>query len=399
MNKHTKKFKAISSYVIIAIIVIAIIAIAGVLLLYHPSSTTPSTTTTTITTTSTTTSISTSTTTVTTTSTMTTSSVIPPPSSNTVIVYVAGAYKAIFNYLAMQFEKEYGIQVDVVPGGSFGLAAEIAHGTPVDDFVPVAYIQAVELEGPNNPGWAIAFISDQMSLVYSNYTTMNPYWGQLYGNYTMAMKTNETQYWYNFFQLLTTKFSLGISNPNSDPEGLYGYLILKMAGYLYANHSFDYFIHLANVSGVVHSAPTTADFVAPLKAGELDFVFSYKSYAISQHLEYLQLPPWLSFGYFPNETSWYSFFFYKISVNGQTLKIYGNPVYLYITIPKNAPNQQLAIKFLQFVVQNVNELSMFGVTPITHPVLFYENQSDVPQQVLSLLNEGVLKYGGNFTAV
>lgn len=392
MNKRTKIFKAISSYIIIAIVVIAIIAIAGVLLLYHPPSSSSI---------SSTSSMSSTYSSVMTTSSISSSSSVttPPSANNTVVVYVAGAYLSIFKYLAQQFEKQYGIPVDINPGGSFGLAAEIAHGAPADVFVPVAYIQAVELEGQNNPGWAIAFISDQMALVYSNYTTMNPYWNQLYSNYTMAMKTNSTEYWYNFFYLLTTKFSLGISNPSSDPEGLYGYLILKMAGYLYANKSFDYFIHLANESNVIHSAPTTADFVAPLKAGELDFVFSYKSYAISQHLDYLQLLPWLSFGYYPNETSWYSFFFYKITVNGQTLKIYGNPVYLYITIPKNAPNQQLALKFIQFVITNVNELAMFGVTPIVHPVLFYESQSDVPPQIMNLLNEGVLTYGGNFTAV
>ncbi|QGR20246.1 extracellular solute-binding protein [Stygiolobus azoricus] len=392
MNKRTKIFKAISSYIIIAIVVIAVIVIAGVLLLYHPSSSSSISSTSSMS--------STYSSLMTTSSTSSSSSVTTPPSANnTVVVYVAGAYLSIFKYLAQQFEKQYGIPVDINPGGSFGLAAEIAHGAPADVFVPVAYIQAVELEGQNNPGWAIAFISDQMALVYSNYTTMNPYWNQLYSNYTMAMKTNSTKYWYNFFYLLTTKFSLGISNPSSDPEGLYGYLILKMAGYLYANKSFDYFIHLANESNVIHSALTTADFVAPLKAGELDFVFSYKSYAISQHLDYLQLPPWLSFGYYPNETSWYSFFFYKITVNGQTLKIYGNPVYLYITIPKNAPNQQLALKFIQFVITNVNELAMFGVTPIVHPVLFYESQSDVPPQIMNLLNEGVLTYGGNFTAV
>jgi molybdate/tungstate transport system substrate-binding protein len=393
MNKGTKIAKAISSYIIIAIVVIAVIVISGILLLYHP--TRSSSISATLSMSSTYSSM------MTTSSTTFTSSVTTPSTANnnTVVVYVAGAYKAIFDYLAKQFEKQYGIPVDINPGGSFGLAAEIAHGAPADVFVPVAYIQAVELEGQNNPGWTIAFISDQMALVYSNYTTMNPYWNQLYSNYTMAMETNSTEYWYNFFYLLTTKFSLGISNPSSDPEGLYGYLILKMASYLYANKSFDYFIHLANESNIIHSAPTTADFVAPLEAGELDFVFSYKSYAISQHLDYLQLPPWLSFGYYPNETSWYSLFFYKITVNGQTLKIYGNPVYLYMTIPKNAPNQQLALQFIQFVIKNVNELAMFGVTPITHPVLFYESPSDVPPQIMNLLNEGVLTYGGNFTAV
>ena len=393
MNKGTKITKSTSSYIIIAIVIIAVIAISGILLLYYP--TRSSSISATLSMSSTYSSM------MTTSSTTFTSSVTTPSTTNnnTIVVYVAGAYKAIFDYLAKKFEKQYGILVDINPGGSFGLAAEIAHGAPADVFVPVAYIQAVELEGQNNPGWTIAFISDQMALVYSNYTTINPYWNQLYSNYTMAMETNSTEYWYNFFYLLTTKFSLGISNPSSDPEGLYGYLILKMASYLYANKSFDYFIYLANESNVIHSAPTTADFVAPLEAGELDFVFSYKSYAISQHLDYLQLPPWLSFGYYPNETSWYSFFFYKITVNGQTLKIYGNPVYLYMTIPKNAPNQQLALQFIQFVIKNVNELAMFGVTPITHPVLLYESPSDVPPQIMKLLNEGVLTYGGNFTAV
>ncbi|WP_369611710.1 extracellular solute-binding protein [Sulfurisphaera javensis] len=374
-------YKAISSYLIIAIIVIAIVAVAAVLLFYHPSKTT---------TTSPVSSSSIPSSTVPTTSTT---------SSGPVIVYVAGAYKAIFDYLAQQFKNQTGITVDVVPGGSFSLASQIAAGDKVSVFVPVAYIQAVELEGNRDPGWAIAFISDQMAIIYSNYTTQSPYWNELYSNYTMAMKTNESQYWYNFFYLLTTKFSLGISNPSSDPEGLYAYLILKMAGYLYANKSFDYFIKLVDQNPNLRNASTTADFVAPLKSGQLDFTFSYVSYAISQHLDYLKLPPWLSFGYYPNETKWYSFFFYKINVNGQTLKIYGNPVYLYITIPVNATNEQGAIEFVEFIVQHVQELSIFGVTPVTHPILFYQSKSYVPSQILNLLNEGVLQYGGNFSAV
>ncbi|QIW24832.1 extracellular solute-binding protein [Sulfolobus sp. S-194] len=372
-----KVFKAISSYVIIAIILIAIVAVVGVLLLTHHQS---------------------SSSVINTTAPTSTSSSVSS-SSGPVIVYVAGAYKAVFDYLAKQFEQQTGITVDIVPGGSFGLAAQISKGQPVSVFVPVAYIQAVELEGSRNPGWAIAFISDQMAIIYSNYTTQSPYWSQLYSNYTMAMQTNNTKYWYNFFYLLTTKFSLGISNPSSDPEGLYAYLILKMAGYLYANHSFDYFINLVKQNPNVVTAPTTADFVPDLATGKLDFTFSYVSYAISQHLEYLKLPPWLSFGYYPNETNWYSFFFYEITVNGLTLKIYGNPVYLYITIPLNASNEQGAIEFVKFIIDHVQELSMFGITPITHPLLFYQNESDVPSQILNLLNQGVLQYGGNFSAV
>jgi len=382
-SSRKKTYKAISSYVIIAIVVIAVIAIAAALLLLKPSSshTTPSTTT------------SPTTSTLMTTSTSTTSAVT---STGPVTVYVAGAYLAVLNYLASQFQNKTGIKVDVVPGGSFQLASQIANGQPVSVFVPVAYIQAVELEGNRDPGWAIAFISSEMAIIYSNYTTQSPYWNELYSNYTMAMETNETTYWHNFFYLLATKFSLGIANPSSDPEGLYAYLILEMAGKLYANGNTSYFVDLAHN---VKPAPTTANYVPALKSGDLDFTFSYISYAVSQGLEYLKLPPWLSFGYYPNETNWYSQFSYVISANGQNLTIHGNSVYLYITIPVNATNEQAAMEFVEFVIDHVQELSQFGVTPIAHPLLFYQNKSDVPPQILNLLNSGVLSYGGNFSQV
>ncbi|MEM3320645.1 MAG: extracellular solute-binding protein [Metallosphaera sp.] len=360
---------------IVVIIVIAAIAIVSIELIPHSAKSSHSSTTTSTTTTVT-------------------------PTNQSVTVYVAGAYIAILNYLAKQFENQTGIQVHNVPGGAFALASQIATTTPepANVFVPVAYIQAVQLEGSRNPGWAIAFISDQMSIVYSNYTTQSPYWSQLYSNYTMAMKTNETTYWFNFFKLLSTKFTLGISNPNSDPEGLFANLMFQMAGKLYA-HNESYFTDLLKNNPNVKVEPSTADYVAPLKAGELDFTFSYVSYAVSQHLDYFQMPPWLSFGYYPNETSWFSSFNYTISVNGQQLNIRGNPVYLYVTVPRNASDAQAAYEFIEFLVKNVNELSMFHVTPVSPPIIFYNNPNDVPQPIMNLVNSGELKYGGNFSAI
>ncbi|MEM4083144.1 MAG: extracellular solute-binding protein [Saccharolobus sp.] len=334
------------------------------------------------------------------TSTLTTSSTTTSQ-QQILTVYVAGAYTAIFNNLASQFQNATGIPVKIVPGGSFGLAGQIASLTPVpaSAFFPVAYIQAVELEGSRNAGWAIAFLSDQITIVYSNYTTKSPYWNQLYSNYTMAMKTNESKYWYNFFSLLVTKFSIGISNPSTDPEGLYGMLILKMAGYLYANHNESYFIDLLNKNPGYKVSPTTEAYVAPLKAGTLDFAISYVSYAISQNLEYLKLPPWFSFAYYPNETKWYSQFSYNITVNGKTLTISGNPIYLYATVPLGAPNPQAAYEFIQFIVTHVSELAKYGVTPLKPALLFYNNASNVPAPIMNLLNSGELKYAGNFSSV
>ncbi|QGA54295.1 extracellular solute-binding protein [Sulfolobus sp. E5-1-F] len=388
LNKGLTRVQAV---VIIVVVIIAVIAgMVGYYLSNHPSKSITTSSTTTSSSITTSSSLSSTTTSPSTTST----------SSQGVTVFVAGAYLAILNYLAGQFQNATGIPVHVVGSGSFALASQIASQTPVpaNVLIPVAYIQAVELTGSRNPGWAIAFLSDQMAIVYSNYTTKSPYWSQLYSNYTMAMETNDTKYWYNFFYLLTTKFSLGIANPNTDPEGLYAYLILQMAGYLYSNHNISYFVNLVKANPNVKVAPSTANYVAPLKAGTLDFTFSYVSYAVSQGLEYLKLPPWLSFGYYPNETNWYSQFAYNISVNGQTLTIHGNPVYLYITVPLNASNTQVAYQFISFILSHESELTKFNVIPI-QPALLFNETSNIPQSIMNLLNSGELKYAGNFSEV
>ncbi|AHC51904.1 ABC transporter substrate-binding protein [Sulfolobus acidocaldarius SUSAZ] len=374
---YKKALTRIQAILIVVIIVIAVVGVAVYFLSQKPSSSPAS-------------SSSTS---------SSSNSASSTSQSGNLVIYGAGAYAAILNYLASQFQNQTGIQTHVNPGGSFALASQISQGSPVDVFVPVAFIQAIPLEGSQNPGWTIAFLSDQMTIVYSNYTESTPYWNQLYSNYTMAMKTNQTQYWYNFFYLLSTKFSLGIANPNTDPEGLYAYLILNMAGYLYANHNTSYFTDLVKANPNVKSATTTAAFVSPLKAGELDFTFSYVSYAVSQKLDYLKLPPWLSFGYYPNETQWYSQFSYNITVSGKTLTIHGNPVYLYITVPLTSTNPNAAYQFIEFILSHHSELSQFGVTPVYPAVLFYNNLNSLPQPISQLLQNGELKYGGTIPSI
>lgn len=127
MSSKNKAITRLQGIIIAVIVIIAVIAVAVYFITIRPSHVVTITTTT-----STTTVPSTTTTT---------------PVTGSVTVYVAGAYVAILNYLAKQFENATGIQVHVVPGGSFALASQIASQTPVpaNVFIPVAYIQAVEL--------------------------------------------------------------------------------------------------------------------------------------------------------------------------------------------------------------------------------------------------------------
>src|SRR6267378_3861370 len=92
------------------------------------------------------------------------------------ITFNADAYTAEVQALLDGFTSASGIPVAPTHlAGSFALARQIASGSQVDVFIPVALSAAA----PNNLGsmpsnWAIGFASDQMVIAYSNLTKSTP---------------------------------------------------------------------------------------------------------------------------------------------------------------------------------------------------------------------------------
>ncbi|MEL9991901.1 MAG: substrate-binding domain-containing protein [Thermoproteus sp.] len=312
--------------------------------------------------------------------------------NRTLVLCIAGAYAAEGNALASAYADSTGARVVVKPGGSFALAGQIALGSPCDVFMPVAFRQAVVATGPYNSGWAVAFVADSNVIVYSNASLANFNASGLLEVYRRAVETNSSSAWYKFFYDLTSgRYPLGVANPATDPEGLYAMLILEAAGRLYAdNESFFVERIAANKANVTRSS--TFYYVVPLKEGQIAFVFSYRSYAEANDLQYLELPPWLNFGDV-NYTKWYSQFSWTIPINGVPTAVEGAPVYLYITIPKNAKNYDAALDFLLFVLRNRGDLAKYGLSPLQKPLVF-GNTSALPQQLKELLGNGTLQYGG-----
>ncbi len=313
-----------------------------------------------------------------------------------IVLCIAGAYASEGHVLAAEFSNATGIQVVVKPGGSFALAHEIALGTRCDVFMPVAFRQAVAGTGDYNPGWAVALVADSNVIVYSNASVKAfPGMADLISLYEEAYAKNNSALWYEFFYELTSgRYPLGVANPSTDPEGLYAMLILEAAGELYAGNESFFVARMAqNRANVTRSS--TFYYVVPLKEGQIAFVFSYKSYAIANGLRYLELPPWLNFGDV-GYSGWYSKFSWTIPVEGRSTQIRGSPVYLYITIPKNAGDPRAALEFVLFAINNREALSRYGLMPLDKPLVFGDVDS-MPAQLRDLLKEGVLQYGGPLT--
>jgi molybdate/tungstate transport system substrate-binding protein len=308
------------------------------------------------------------------------------------VVYVADAYTSEAQLLASGFHNTTGKPTPIVTGGgSFTLAQEIGMGQKVDVFVPVA-ISAVTQSYLHSysPGWAVAFAADQMVIAYTNSsTTNNDYAKQVLANYSAAEShPNTSRYWYNFFKALSSgRLKLGISNPNSDPAGFRAWIVLEAAGYLYANNS-NMFVDSILSNHANYTASNAAQLVAPLTAGQINFLFIYRSSAIAKHLYYLELPPQINLGD-PSYAAFYSKFNYTLA----TGVVEGSPIYLYITVPLTSPQPALAEQFVVYVVQNAGLLVKYGLTPL-EPAYLY-NSTTPPTQIAQLMSGGYLKYAGS----
>jgi molybdate/tungstate transport system substrate-binding protein len=307
------------------------------------------------------------------------------------ITFNADAYTAEVQALLNGFTGASGVPVAPThSAGSFALARQIASGSQVDVFIPVA----VSAAAPSNLGslssnWAIGFASDQMVIAYSNATTSTPAAAAVVAQYQQAAKSNASSDWSAAFKAFTSGgVKVGISDPNADPAGLRGWLVLEAAGSLYAAgnqsaYSGPILQAKANVTG-----SAAANMVAPLQAGQFQFMFIYRSAAIAQHLGYLQLDHRVNLGD-PKLTASYAILTYKLAT-GQTK---GAPIILCMTIPANAPHASEAMQFVQYTVKNSgNILGPYGVLAFAPPLLY--NNTAPPQFVSQMLSQGVIAQGG-----
>ncbi|MDG6899282.1 MAG: substrate-binding domain-containing protein [Nitrososphaerota archaeon] len=299
--------------------------------------------------------------------------------------YSADAYATETTDLLNSFSHSTGIPVaPVKSGGSFAIASQIAAGSPADIFVSVA----LSATGPEylkseSPGWAVGFASDQLVLAYSN-TSVPAVVAEGNG----AAQTNTTSGWNAFFTSLTSgSVKVGISDPVSDPAGLRGWLALEAAGYLYSGgNTSAYSSRLAEDGGNVTGASAAA-LVAPLQSGQIQFLFIYKSAAITDHLRYVQLEPQVNFGN-PSLGAFYS----RFSFNDSAGTTVGSAIVLSVTVPLDGSQQASALKFVKYVVENAQSLSSYGLLPLV-PAQLYSNVTP-PGPIAQMVSQGLLKDSG-----
>ncbi|MCD4834838.1 MAG: tungstate ABC transporter substrate-binding protein WtpA [Bacteroidales bacterium] len=254
--------------------------------------------------------------------------------NNKLIIFHAGSLSVPFKQMKDEFQKENpNIKILLESAGSVKCARKITDLNKDCDIMASAdYTIIDELLIPDYTNWNIKFASNEMAIVYHD--------ASKYSNEINAQNWHEI--------LLREDVFFGRSDPNSDPCGYRAILTSQLAEQYYNQAGFANKIIAKNQEYI---RPKEVDLLALLESNTIDYIFLYRSVAQQHELKYVILPDSINLKN-PELREFYK----NANVNitgktpGTTITKTGQPMVYGITVLENAPNKELAIKFVNFVL-------------------------------------------------
>lgn len=258
------------------------------------------------------------------------------------IIFHAGSLSIPFRAVAAAFEaRNPGVKVVREASGSRTAARKIADlGRQCDVMASADYTVIDELLLPEHATWNLLFATNEVVLAYPRELPSE------------RVPTPE-----NWLPLLMAKGArVGHSDPDSDPCGYRALMVLQLAQKESGIAGLTAAVE-ANASG--HIRPKASDLIALLEVGELDYAFLYRSVAVQHGAAYLELPDSLNLGDRSRARD-YAAVTVQVSgpAPGSTCVKTGAPVVYGVTVPTSAPHPQLALEFVEFLVQEQHGLEI-----------------------------------------
>lgn len=326
------------------------------------------------------------------------------PQKQVLKIHAATSLLFPLNFIEPEFEKAYP-DIDLVVEG---------HGT----------IQVIRHVTELNYKVDLVFVADYSLIPRMMYSTIDPQSGKSYGEYYIRFATNtlvlaytnsskyaseiNTDNWHDI--LARSDVKIGLANPQLDALGYRALMAVQLSEDYYGDTGYFHNLITSNLNPPISSVkagsnytimvpeiqePTgdklalrasEVDLIALLQSGYLDYCFIYLSNAKQYNFNYVELPDEINLGA-PEYESTYE----KIQVvydhqrfSTVTLDRTGETIYYGVTVPTNAPNPELAEKFIRFLL---NEGGKTGFEAAYHPVFtpaYTDNMQALPQNLQSL---------------
>lgn len=254
--------------------------------------------------------------------------------SGKLIIFHAGSLAVPFKQICEEFSQQYpNVKIFRETAGSRECARKISDlGRACDVMASADYTVIDDLLIPEYAKWNIKFASNEIVIGF--------------GEQSRKAGEINSENWCDI--LLEKGVAIGRSDPNSDPCGYRTVLAMKLAEKLYERKGLAKKI-LAKDHRYIR--PKETDLLALLEAGELDYIFIYRSVVEQHKLRYVVLADEVNL---KNER--FADFYKTVSVRltgkrpGEFINKAGRPIVYGVTMPADAPNRKAALAFLSFLL-------------------------------------------------
>ena len=254
--------------------------------------------------------------------------------NNELIIFHAGSLSVPMRQIIKAFNKE-NLEISILTeaAGSRDCARKITDLKKDCDIMASAdYTVIDQLLIPEYASWNIRFASNEMVIAFKDekdFSIDSINWTEL---------------------LLQENIRFGRSEPNADPCGYRTILVARLSEKYYKLPGFANKF-LAKDRRFIR--PKETDLLALIETNTIDYVFIYRSIAEQHGLKYIQLPEAINLKS-NNYANQYASASVELSgkTPGSIIVKKGEPMVYGITIPTNAPNKKMAIKFLDFFLSS-----------------------------------------------
>lgn len=251
------------------------------------------------------------------------------------IVFNAGSLAAPIADLLAEFAR---LHPEITPqqesSGSLEAARKITEFGKFCDVLAVADYEVIpSLLIPQHADWYVVFARNQLALIF---TPKSRFSDQI-----------NSENWDEV--LLRPGVQYGYSNPDLDPAGYRTLLHWQLAEKYY--HKPGLYERLKSGVPPGNIRPKSVELVALLQAGELDYVYCYRSIAEQYKLPFLNFPSEIDFSD-STKSDFYALASTEVAGNkpGERLKIKGMAIRYGLTIPNGAPARDVAEGFVEFLL-------------------------------------------------
>lgn len=254
--------------------------------------------------------------------------------SGKLTVFHAGSLSVPFAQMVVAFNKNHpDVVILLEADGSRTCARKISElSRPCDVMASADYTVIDQLLIPEHADWNIKFAANEMTIVYHKDSRRS--------------KEINKDNWHEI--LMDKNVIFGRSDPNVDPCGYRAVLTMKLAGEYCNDPSIPEALLKKDRNYI---RPKETDLLALLESNSIDYIFLYRSVAQQHGLDFLLLPDEINL-----KKTELANTYAKVTVNisgkkpGEFVTKTGAPMVYGITIPGNAPNPEVAMAFVDFIL-------------------------------------------------